>query len=70
MNNAYHAHVKKERTNIYLPADIKKKAFDLANKGGLSLSAYISQLILRECAIADGRLKGSLAIFTKGNRKK
>jgi hypothetical protein len=62
--------MKKERTNIYLPADIKKKAFDLANKGGLSLSGYITQLILRECAIAEGRIKGSLAIFTKTNKKK
>jgi hypothetical protein len=60
----------KQRTNIYLPADIKKKAFDLANKGGLSLSGYITQLILRECAIAEGRIKGSLAIFTKTNKKK
>lgn len=59
----------KQRTNIYLPADIKKKAFDLANKGGLSLSGYITQLILRECAIAEGRIKGKLAIFTKTNKK-
>ena len=61
--------MKKQRTNIYLPADIKKNAFDLANKGGISLSAYITQLILRECAISEGRIKGNLAIFTKTNGK-
>jgi hypothetical protein len=62
--------VNKQRTNIYLPADIKKKAFDLANKGGLSLSGYVTQLILRECAIAEGKIKGSPAVFTRKIRIK
>lgn len=60
----------KERTNIYLRADVKKRAFDLANKGGMSLSVYVTQLIMRELAIEDGKMNGELAIFTKANKKK
>lgn len=64
------AHMTKERTNIYLRADVKKRAFDLANKGGMSLSVYVTQLIMRELAIEDGKIDGELAIYTKKARSK
>jgi len=61
--------MKKAKTNLTIDPKVKRNGERLAKKSGLSLSAYITQLILRECAIADGRIKGNLAIFTKTNKK-
>jgi len=58
--------VKKERTNVYLPKEVKKKAMDLADRSGMSLSVFITQLLIKEAAREQGFTKESPAIFAKG----
>lgn len=58
--------VKKERTNVYLPSEVKKKAMDLADRSGMSLSVFITQLLIKEAAREQGFTKESPAIFAKG----
>ena len=56
-------HMKKERTNVYLPSEVKKKAMTLASSAGMSLSVYITQLLIREAARLAGFTKESPALF-------
>lgn len=58
--------VKKERTNVYLPKEVKKKAMDLADRSGMSLSVFITQLLIKEAAREQGFTKESPATFAKG----
>jgi hypothetical protein len=55
--------VKKERTNVYLPKEVKKKAIDLADRSGMSLSVFITQLLIKEAAREQGFTKESPALF-------
>ena len=55
--------VKKERTNVYLPKEVKKKAMDLADRSGMSLSVFITQLLIKEAAREQGFTKESPAFF-------
>jgi hypothetical protein len=58
--------VKKERTNVYLPREVKKKAMDLADRSGMSLSVFITQLLIKEAAREQGFTKESPALFAAG----
>lgn len=55
--------VKKERTNVYLPKEVKKKAMDLADRSGMSLSVFITQLLIKEAAREQGFIKESPALY-------
>jgi len=58
--------MRKERTNVYLPSKVKKKAMALASAAGMSLSVYITQLLIREAARLAGFTKESPALFAGG----
>lgn len=58
--------VKKERTNVYLPKEVKKKAMDLADRSGMSLSVFITQLLIKEAAREQGFIKESPALYATG----
>jgi hypothetical protein len=58
--------VKKERTNVYLPTEVKKKAMGLADRSGMSLSVFITQLLIKEAAREQGFIKESPALYVAG----
>jgi hypothetical protein len=58
--------VKKERTNVYLPKEVKKKAMDLADRCGMSLSVFITQLLIKEAAREQGFITESPALYAAG----
>lgn len=49
--------VKKAKTNLTLDPKVKRKGEQLAKKNGLSLSAYITTLLVRE--LADHKKSGN-----------
>jgi len=55
--------VKKERTNVYLPTEVKKRAMKLADSSGMSLSVFITQLLIKEAAREQGFTKESPVIY-------
>ncbi len=62
--------LKKERTNVYLPSQIKKEAMVLADRSGMSLSVFITQLLLKEVAKEQGVFKESPARLAVKSREK
>jgi len=49
--------MKKVKTNLTLDPNVKRKGEQLAKKNGLSLSAYITTLLVRE--LADHKKTGN-----------
>ncbi|NDF99755.1 MAG: hypothetical protein EB101_12735 [Chitinophagia bacterium] len=62
--------LKKERTNVYLHSQIKKEAMVLADRSGMSLSVFITQLLLKEVAKEQGVFKESPARLAVKSREK
>lgn len=56
----------KEATNLTLPADVKRKGMALAKKAGMSLSTYVTQLLIKEAAREQGFTKESPALYATG----
>jgi hypothetical protein len=55
--------VKKERTNVYLPTEVKKRAMKLADSSGMSLSVFITQLLINEAAREQGFTKEKPVLY-------
>ena len=55
--------MKKERTNLYLPSEVKKRAMKLADSSGMSLSVFITQLLIKEAAREQGFIKESPVLY-------
>lgn len=56
----------KEATNLTLPAEVKKKGMALAKKAGMSLSTYVTQLLIKEAAREQGFITASPALYAEG----
>ena len=59
----------KEATNLTLPAEVKKKGMELAKKAGMSLSTYVTQLLIKELAREQGFITESPALYVAGRSR-
>ena len=53
----------KEATNLTLPTEVKRKGLSLAKRAGMSLSTYVTQLILKEATREEGFTRESPALL-------
>ena len=63
---AYYTQMGKEATNLTLPSEVKRKGMALAKKAGMSLSTYVTQLLIKEAAREQGFISESPALYAAG----
>jgi hypothetical protein len=59
----------KEATNLTLPKQVKARGMEMAKRAGMSLSTYVTQLILKEAARDTGFTFESPALYAGGRSR-